>query len=390
LRVWVAVTLVLALSGAWSGATGTIAPAAARAKPHPEDHWKAFPLAPIESPTPGPTSGSSDSPASTPTAAARPAPPHARGEDGSDLAPTIIVALGIGSFLLVASAELTPSFRRRRGAAAVDESGLATSGGSRPTDAPARRPLVDGGRHGSRPDGSGHWSGGRVLVLNARYEPINVCTVRRARVLLLEQKAEAIEIGPQDLHWSPQDLHWSRGSMTKPVAIRLVTYTAAGDGHRRTPDAAGGPRTDRFERSAVPPPAAPAGHTPPERVTPAQPASATAPAKGATGKKRAARSPSKKAPARTAAVPVRCEIICRQNSSRSRFEAIGFTADDRPAWLAESAGFRVGTGRQVERSSAALTAHELLVEHLTRRGWKRDGNGEAWYEARFRRKDADA
>ena len=30
----------------------------------------------------------------------------------------------------------------------------------------------------------------RVLVLNATYEPINVCTLRRAAVLLLKEKAE--------------------------------------------------------------------------------------------------------------------------------------------------------------------------------------------------------
>ena len=56
-----------------------------------------------------------------------------------------------------------------------------------------------------------------MLVLNATYEPINVCTVRRATVLLLKEKAEVLEIGPQDLRWA-------RGSMTKPVVIRLVSY----------------------------------------------------------------------------------------------------------------------------------------------------------------------
>jgi hypothetical protein len=35
--------------------------------------------------------------------------------------------------------------------------------------------------------------GGRVLVLNATYEPINVCTVRRAVVLLLKEKAEVVD-----------------------------------------------------------------------------------------------------------------------------------------------------------------------------------------------------
>ena len=88
-------------------------------------------------------------------------------------------------------------------------------------------PLADHQRHGSNTDGSGRWSGGRVLVLNATYEPINVCTVRRATVLLLKEKAEVIEIGPHDLHWA-------RGSMTKPVVIRLVTYVRIPrDTHKR-------------------------------------------------------------------------------------------------------------------------------------------------------------
>jgi 5-methylcytosine-specific restriction endonuclease McrA len=44
-----------------------------------------------------------------------------------------------------------------------------------------------------------------VLVLNATYEPINVCTVRRATVLLLKEKAEVIELVtyvrvPRDSH----------------------------------------------------------------------------------------------------------------------------------------------------------------------------------------------
>ena len=36
-------------------------------------------------------------------------------------------------------------------------------------------------------------SSGRVLVLNASFEPINVCTVRRAAVLLLKNRAEILE-----------------------------------------------------------------------------------------------------------------------------------------------------------------------------------------------------
>ena len=34
---------------------------------------------------------------------------------------------------------------------------------------------------------------GRVLVLNASFEPINVCTVRRAAVLILKDRAEVLE-----------------------------------------------------------------------------------------------------------------------------------------------------------------------------------------------------
>ena len=88
-------------------------------------------------------------------------------------------------------------------------------------------PLGDHPRHGPEPDGRGRWSGGRVLVLNATYEPINVCTVRRATVLLLKDKAEVIEIGSQTLHWA-------NGSLAKPVVIRLITYVKIPrDTHKR-------------------------------------------------------------------------------------------------------------------------------------------------------------
>jgi 5-methylcytosine-specific restriction endonuclease McrA len=69
--------------------------------------------------------------------------------------------------------------------------------------------------------------GGRVLVLNATYEPINVCTVRRAVVLLLKSKAEVIEHGEWNLRSASQ-------SIQRPVVIRLVTYVRIPrDTHRR-------------------------------------------------------------------------------------------------------------------------------------------------------------
>jgi 5-methylcytosine-specific restriction endonuclease McrA len=57
----------------------------------------------------------------------------------------------------------------------------------------------------------------RVLVLNSSYEPLNVCTVRRAIVLVLKEKAEMLETGSRDLHSESVTL-------PQPLVIRLVTY----------------------------------------------------------------------------------------------------------------------------------------------------------------------
>ena len=66
-----------------------------------------------------------------------------------------------------------------------------------------------------------------MLVLNATYEPINVCTVRRAVVLLLKEKAEVIERA----EW---ELHAATATIARPVVIRLVTYVRIPrDTHRR-------------------------------------------------------------------------------------------------------------------------------------------------------------
>src|SRR5688500_13186003 len=72
-------------------------------------------------------------------------------------------------------------------------------------------------RHGPESDGTGRWNGGRVLVLNATFEPINVCTVRRATVLVLKSKAEILE-------HSDRELHWAVGSLPRPVVVRLTSY----------------------------------------------------------------------------------------------------------------------------------------------------------------------
>ncbi|MGC9220288.1 MAG: HNH endonuclease [Solirubrobacteraceae bacterium] len=87
------------------------------------------------------------------------------------------------------------------------------------TPPPRSAALVEHHRHG--PDG------GRVLVLNATYEPINVCTVRRAVVLLLKEKAEVIAA-------TERQLHSATATLTRPAVIRLVAYVKVPrDSHRR-------------------------------------------------------------------------------------------------------------------------------------------------------------
>jgi 5-methylcytosine-specific restriction endonuclease McrA len=66
-----------------------------------------------------------------------------------------------------------------------------------------------------------------VLVLNATFEPINVCTVRRAIGLLLKAKAEVLE----EAQWS---LHAERIALARPFVIRLTNYVRLPrDAHRR-------------------------------------------------------------------------------------------------------------------------------------------------------------
>ncbi len=68
---------------------------------------------------------------------------------------------------------------------------------------------------------------GRVLVLNATYEPLNVCTVRRALVLILKQKAEVLEHGDELLRSETM-------AFEQPEVIRLVGFVRVPrDIHRR-------------------------------------------------------------------------------------------------------------------------------------------------------------
>jgi 5-methylcytosine-specific restriction endonuclease McrA len=56
-----------------------------------------------------------------------------------------------------------------------------------------------------------------VLVLNASYEPINVCAARRAIVLIIKGVASAEEFGDKTIHSSAH-------SLDMPSVIRLLEY----------------------------------------------------------------------------------------------------------------------------------------------------------------------
>ena len=57
----------------------------------------------------------------------------------------------------------------------------------------------------------------QVLVLNASYEPLNVCSVRRAHVLVHKQKAELVEVLDRPLRSAETTFSW-------PHVVRLRTY----------------------------------------------------------------------------------------------------------------------------------------------------------------------
>ncbi|EFO81590.1 HNH endonuclease [Oscillochloris trichoides DG-6] len=57
----------------------------------------------------------------------------------------------------------------------------------------------------------------RVLVLNASYEPLQLISVRRAIILLLQEKAELIEA-------AQQQLRALQVTLAVPLVIRLVRY----------------------------------------------------------------------------------------------------------------------------------------------------------------------
>ena len=66
----------------------------------------------------------------------------------------------------------------------------------------------------------------KVLVLNATYEPLNVCTARRAVVLMLKRKAEPLEV-------SERLYHSSQDAFRLPDVIKLNYYVKVPRGGSR-------------------------------------------------------------------------------------------------------------------------------------------------------------
>ncbi len=120
--------------------------------------------------------------------------------------------------------------------AAGDRAGNQSSNGHH-TNGSMNRHAGSGanGHHAHNADGDGEvavaaarrLTRGRVLVLNASYEPLNVCTVRRALVLILKEKAEVLEHGDGVLRSETMRLD-------RPEVIRLVSFVRVPrDIHRR-------------------------------------------------------------------------------------------------------------------------------------------------------------
>ena len=82
----------------------------------------------------------------------------------------------------------------------------------------------------------------KVLVLNTTDEPLNVCSVRRALVLLLKDKAEILER-------TGSALHSERSAYEIPLVIRLTATCASRTAPRRRVSRAG--RSSRATSTAA-------------------------------------------------------------------------------------------------------------------------------------------
>jgi len=65
-----------------------------------------------------------------------------------------------------------------------------------------------------------------VLVLNTTYEPINVCSLKRALILVLKDRAEVLES-------TSHRVRSEKLSLARPTVVRLRTYVKIPPGERR-------------------------------------------------------------------------------------------------------------------------------------------------------------
>lgn len=65
-----------------------------------------------------------------------------------------------------------------------------------------------------------------VLVLNTTFEPINVCSLKRALILLLKDRAEVVES-------ASHRIRSERLCLTQPTVVRLRTYVKIPPSERR-------------------------------------------------------------------------------------------------------------------------------------------------------------
>jgi 5-methylcytosine-specific restriction endonuclease McrA len=131
--------------------------------------------------------------------------------------------MGIGAASLNGNGSVPVNGRPDQNGRGSEEDG---SGG---VDTPAVAATSGVRSNGDRAQTAAHraMARGRVLVLNASYEPLNVCTVRRAMVLLLKEKAEMLERGEGVLRSETMRLD-------RPEVIRLISFVRVPrDIHRR-------------------------------------------------------------------------------------------------------------------------------------------------------------
>jgi hypothetical protein len=81
----------------------------------------------------------------------------------------------------------------------------------------------------------------------------------------------------------------------------------------------------------------------------------------------------------------RCDIAYWRGYRKAAFYARAFDEEGLEVALAESGEFRARGNGMPERTEAAAAAHRALLDTLAEAGWKREGDGPAWFAVTLRR-----